>query len=62
MAIVNEKHQAGMGVGVSQIVPGAHTSPIVTRGLMEKVYIQVCTYFISYSHLVLHEVYFNMLC
>lgn len=43
MVIVNEKHQAGMGVGVSQTVPEAHTSPIVTRGLMEKVYIQVYT-------------------
>lgn len=42
MAFVNEEDQVGMELGVSQIVPGAYISPIVTRGLMgKKVYIQV---------------------
>jgi hypothetical protein len=34
MAIVNEEGQEGVELGVSQIVHGAHTSPIVTRRLI----------------------------
>lgn len=34
IAIVNEEGQEGVELGVSQIVPGARMSPIVTRRLL----------------------------
>lgn len=50
MATEKEEGEEGVELGVSQIVPGAHTSPIVTRRLVgEKTYIQAYTHSSSSS-------------